>query len=136
MQQALFIQQQQEMWNYQRKRDIALQKTLRRNSRQFFSFPQFPTDILGSQFDEAHEEPVPESEEEQEPVQRSEFAKGKGAAPSKAAHSPARLTGCENEASDEEVQIVEEKSSKGKTRMSNILQTARRRFGLRSASKF
>ncbi|KAL5564746.1 hypothetical protein UlMin_027910 [Ulmus minor] len=53
VQQALFIQQQQEMWNYQRKRDIALQKNLRRNSRQFFSFPQFPTDILGSQFDEA-----------------------------------------------------------------------------------
>ena len=48
VQQALFIQQQQEMWNYQRKRDIALQNTLRRNSRQFFSFPQFPIDILGS----------------------------------------------------------------------------------------
>ena len=128
------------MWNYQWKRDIALQKTLRRNSRQFFSFPQFPTDILGSQFDEAHkepqQEPEEESEEEQEPVQRSDSAKGKGVAPSVAAHSPIRLIGCENEASDEEVQIVEEKSSKGKTRMSDILKTARRMFGLRSASKF
>ena len=123
-----------------------MQKTLRRNSRHFFSFPQFPTDILGSQFDEAHkdpqqepeQEPEEESEEEpqQEPVQKSDSVKGKGAAPSGTAHSPARLTGCENEASDEEDQIVAEKSSKGKTRMSDILKTARRRFGLQSAAKF
>ena len=136
VQQAIFMQQQQEMWAYQRQRDIALQKTLRRNSRQFFSFPHFPTDILGSQFEEVHEEPAPESEEEREPVQRNESVRVKGAASSKPAHSPVQPTRGDHDSSEEEVHIVDEKSSKGKSKMSDILKTARRRLGLRSASKF
>ena len=58
------MQQQQQMWKYQQKKDIALQKMLRRNSRQFFSFPSFPIDILEPQFEEAGEEPMPDPEEE------------------------------------------------------------------------
>ena len=62
-----------------------------------FSFPKFPTDIMGSRFEDEHEEPVMEPTQEQEPEQNSEeeqeqelaqqrdHEKGKGIASSRAA---------------------------------------------------
>ena len=71
------MQQQQQFWKYQQQRNIALQKTLRRNSMQFFSFLSFPMDILNTQFGEASEEPEPGNEEEQEPTTIKKLEKGK-----------------------------------------------------------
>ena len=95
-------------------------------------------DILYTQFREASEDPEPNNEEEQEPNPSKDPAKGKSIDSTKTTRVHMRPKRQAGESSDDDVQIDEEKSTKqkGKSKLSGMLNTSRRRSGLRSASKF